>query len=1512
MECTQTSQRKLLFLTVICVFLVSLVSLVFQPCLATDIGGYINTDSTLTLAASPYNITSNLYVRKGATLTIEDSVEINFTYRSYNIYIGNSSSSQGSIIANDVTFNGLTTDSYSNYIYIRYGSTGTISNTTLDNVELFLSSSSPTLSNLSFNDCKYLINFDDTCSPVISGLTYSDITYPGISIQGDIYGNYTLPNYNLPYFLISNYNVRDEATLNIASGDTLYFNSSYDLRVGYYSDTSTLNANNVHFYGYSSSTGDQFYFDGAGGTITNCVFTDLDVEIDESSPTITNCVFDNSPIDIIEASPVLSDLSIKNTDYLLEFSGEANPTISNINYEEITYPGISISGTIYNNYTLQNYSLPYYLTGTYTIRGGSELKIASGDTIYFKSSYDFRVGYSSDSANLVADNVFFKGYSSSTSDELIFTGAGGSISNCDFENLTITLDQSSPTIQNSHFDNSPIYLSGSPVISDVLFENQDYVLYFNGSASPTLNNIDTNNIANAGYALSGYFDEDMTLKNYNLPYYINGDVYVRYGASLTIESGNTLFLEDYDDITIGYSSSSKGNLYAENVQFISESYYGGTLNFKSGGSGLLNKCVFDNVDFYFNDASATIKNSIIRNTDQAFYIYDESKPHIDSNEFYNVSVAVNNYNGDSLVIAENNFWGHYSGPTHDSNSIGIGAIITGDVDYMPFLTTPIQATLQVEYLGDEALSFDTVYIGETDEIDVQLTSKGTGDIMITGVSSASGSFISTSDFPVWISKDDTMDINISFAPSEEKNFIDTVYIHTSDINNKEIPVVVKGYGVDVLYVSDTVVNFGDVYLRTRDTSYIYLKNNSDNYYIRIDSVTTSSSVFRVKTSDIFPTQRYSYNEISKDAEIEKRVTQLTTNYVYRNDSLILAIMLRPTESKYLTDTMRVYYSNYGVKEIILKGTGYADELDITIQSIDYKNFPYVYINAKVDTFGTGISTLTTENFYCNENGVDQTTNFYVTPPGESGGTRLADIVFLMDNSGSMEDEQSAIQTNVESFVNELSSSGIDYSLGLCRYGASENSGDPIFEDNGSLTSDADYFKDNVWLRNEIDGGTEPGYRAIYESSSNFSFRAGAQKIAIIITDETPDQDDIAINDALDVCEDNSIMIFALTISDLYDDFLPITDATGGEVYDITSSFNEILNYISSIVGNTYVVQYESTIETWGSDGILAELFVDYNKKSDSDTIRYYPGGVPVIERTSSTLLYHTQSWDQNTSFDISVNVTDNTPPYTNSVMLFYRSVGAPKFVSCEMTTEDSVLYTATIDDSVAVEPGLEYYIQASDSNSTVTLPSSDARTSPFQIAILPNIAPTINLQDSISYYNEGDSIIIYAEIYDNTNELDTALLYYRRIGQLVYQATQFINISGNNYYAVIPYDFPDGLTIEYYIKATDDFQINSYKGWPDDPIQIQKFIVVVSEEPVDEDFILLYPNPASKYIVIESSANNTKTLQASLVDLKGQKVKEFYLTSGTFKYDVSQLPSGIYMLDVLTDSKTIRRKLVVE
>lgn len=538
----------------------------------------------------------------------------------------------------------------------------------------------------------------------------------------------------------------------------------------------------------------------------------------------------------------------------------------------------------------------------------------------------------------------------------------------------------------------------------------------------------------------------------------------------------------------------------------------------------------------------------------------------------------------------------------------------------------------------------------------------------------------------------------------------------------------------------------------------------------------------------------------------------------------------------------------------------SDPLSVLITSLNPQNFPFIYMNAIVDTNGVGISTLSQQHFSVHENNFLQSDYFEVIPPDQGGGSRLVDVVFIMDNSGSMGPYITAIYNNVIDFVDGLSQVGVDYGLGLCRYGQSAQGGNPIVEDNGVLTSDPLYFKEDVWQRNVTNGGTEPGYYAIVQSANSFSFRPGSLRIFIIITDETPNQGGATLQNAIDACLQTNVTLFAVTLPDLYNTFLPITNVTNGECFNIYSNFDLILESIINNVAGNYIVRYRSNDPDCNGIQRNITLTVNYDLNTANDNTSYMPCQYPIIERTLPTIALHDQAWTEGSILPIVVIVTDYYPPPVNTVRLFYKNTSAANYSFVNMQNISDSTWQANIPVQAVLTPGVDYYILASDGQLTVTDPSVTPVENPYQLAILPNVAPQIT-HTVIGSYNNFQPLDVIATIEDNTNIVESAYLYYRKIGQLLFQSAEMIHQGGNVYKAIIPGEYCTSDGLQYYLWAKDDFNVGTYHGTMDNPHTIGGIInweAYIYEKLILIEDILDYKMPLSNYTIFAGPENAAK------------------------------------------------------
>jgi len=518
-------------------------------------------------------------------------------------------------------------------------------------------------------------------------------------------------------------------------------------------------------------------------------------------------------------------------------------------------------------------------------------------------------------------------------------------------------------------------------------------------------------------------------------------------------------------------------------------------------------------------------------------------------------------------------------------------------------------------------------------------------------------------------------------------------------------------------------------------------------------------------------------------------------------------------------------------------------------SLNHQNFPFIYMNVAVDTFDVGFPDLDQGNFAVYENNILQTDYFEIQPPESGGGSRLADIIFVLDVTGSMDDEINAVKQNMLNFVNTLAESDIDYTIGFVVFGDivyTYNSGNLYYDESEILR-----IINNIQLgENGIGNGDdtpENQLGAMAEAATNINYRPGAQRIEIMLTDAESHTDDyvteLTVSSLIDKLIAANITVFP--VFDNYEylqrqQYIPVAEATNptGVYYHIYDNFNDIIEQISTSIAATYLLRYKSSNPI--ADGTLRTVRVGVQHASDEAECEgtYIPGSMPKITRTEDTIALHDRAWADGTEFTIEVKITDEAPPFAQNATLFYRNSLASDYRSMRMTNVSGDLWQGTIYGGYVNSPGVDYYVTATDGENTASNPSVDPVNNPHNIAILPNEAPKIT-HTPVTTLTPGTPISITAEIVDNTNLLEGAILYYRKIGQLIYEEVEMNNTFSNQFSADIPADYITNAGAEYYVKAWDDFGVNGYSGTADRPHQIYAIgaILVVKDASAEHNLI---------------------------------------------------------------------------
>ncbi|WP_422478104.1 vWA domain-containing protein [Pleomorphochaeta sp. DL1XJH-081] len=275
----------------------------------------------------------------------------------------------------------------------------------------------------------------------------------------------------------------------------------------------------------------------------------------------------------------------------------------------------------------------------------------------------------------------------------------------------------------------------------------------------------------------------------------------------------------------------------------------------------------------------------------------------------------------------------------------------------------------------------------------------------------------------------------------------------------------------------------------------------------------------------------------------------------------------------------------------------------------YDNFPSItlYASPRIKDTDTVITGLVQADFFdvIDDNG--EARPIEVNPPKEvaTEGEKQADIVFVIDTTGSMYSYLDTMVAKAQDFADTLASSNIDYRVGYVTFGDDIRKGT---DERLAPTSDIDTFKTKIATltatggadgpENQIDaldyaraGTTEltSNPAGSFQNDMGFSYRIDAAKVFILITDigfHTPESPGDVLDYYSGVYNTVSEEIAKLIDSDVncyvvaptgIAGYERIADETGGKYYPSGSDFDEILLDIGTEI--TYLYDYQITFMT---------------------------------------------------------------------------------------------------------------------------------------------------------------------------------------------------------------------------------------------------------------------------------------------------------------------------------------------
>ena len=294
----------------------------------------------------------------------------------------------------------------------------------------------------------------------------------------------------------------------------------------------------------------------------------------------------------------------------------------------------------------------------------------------------------------------------------------------------------------------------------------------------------------------------------------------------------------------------------------------------------------------------------------------------------------------------------------------------------------------------------------------------------------------------------------------------------------------------------------------------------------------------------------------------------------------------------------------------------SNTIDFEITSVGtgmrgYDNFPSItlYVSPRIKDTDTVITGLVQADFFdvIDDNG--EARPIEVNPPKEIAveGTKQADIVFVIDTTGSMGGYLDTMVLKAQDFADTLAASNIDYRIGYVTFGDDIRKGTSerlAPTDNvATFKTEIDYltaYGGDDGPENQIDAidyaraaatDTTSNPAGSFQNDMSFTYRIDAAKIFILVTDIDYHVPGETYSDVLDYYPSGVANTVSEEIAKLngsgvncyvvaptgIDGYERLADETGGKYYPSGSDFDAILLEIGNEI--TFLYDYQITFMT---------------------------------------------------------------------------------------------------------------------------------------------------------------------------------------------------------------------------------------------------------------------------------------------------------------------------------------------
>ena len=539
--------------------------------------------------------------------------------------------------------------------------------------------------------------------------------------------------------------------------------------------------------------------------------------------------------------------------------------------------------------------------------------------------------------------------------------------------------------------------------------------------------------------------------------------------------------------------------------------------------------------------------------------------------------------------------------------------------------------------------------------------------------------------------------------------------------------------------------------------------------------------------------------------------------------------------------------------------------NLQIINVNTENYPEaIFVEFTVtDEEGYFVPNLTVDDFIVKDNGTKKYGCKRLVQ--DLSELRLpVDIVFLVDNSYSMNIAQNKINNAIPLLLNGLKDKG-DIRVALARFGelgytnniinCEEHKWATIEKNNlgfmfSPLQNDKDitYFKDSIWSKNKYDGEYEPFYNVLYwASQQDFGYRADALKIFILLGNASIELDyDIWNNKpcpltqkyVADKLSQYGIQTFIIQNKDFEIEYDTIITQTQGKFYDIyKQDYDSIITNITDKIKGRYILRYcVEEDEELNECKDVKESSIVYE---DENAIRpNYPVKSATIERTESTRLLDDSQIQSNSPINLSVIVNKNGNDI-DKVSLFYRSSDETTFTridynDCFILSENHTQYSFTIPAEDVKGTHIYYYFEADTSvefeykkSTRITSPAYTNDFFAWNIAI--GQYEHLKIFDvQTQFALPCQPLIISANV--SGERISTVTLNYRiaDIPTVYRQIPMASSTNSTLFMGRIPSDGLADKAIEYFITATDSSGIQAHYGTPEEPYRMDIDVLTIA------------------------------------------------------------------------------------